>query len=88
MNAEEALMLLDRICENDSTNNDTCTYDVDPIIALNSVETSFLNSQDDFSLEHFKDCTILIHPTATTILSKLKIPKNSSKVSKKNLMNN
>ena len=58
MNMEEALMLLDRICENDSSNNDTCTYDVDPVIALNSVEAFPLNIQDEISLEHVKDCTI------------------------------
>ena len=58
MNVEEALMLLDRICENDSSNNDTCTYDVDPVIALNSVEAFPLNIQGEISLEHVKDCTI------------------------------
>ena len=58
MNVEEALMLLDRICENDSSNNDACTYDVDPVIALNFVEAFPLNIQGEISLEHVKDCTI------------------------------
>ena len=58
MNVEKALMLLDRICENYSSNIDTCTNDIDPIIALNSVEALPLNSQDEISLEHVKDCTI------------------------------
>lgn len=37
MNVEEALMLLDRLCENDNSNNQT--YEVDPVIALPSDAT-------------------------------------------------
>lgn len=37
MNVEEALMLLDRLCENDNSSNQT--YEVDPVIALSSDDT-------------------------------------------------
>ena len=79
MNVEEALMLLDRICENDSSNNDTCTctYDVDHVIALNSVEAFPLNIQDEISLGHVKDCTI--PNTFDRNNNSLKIPKIFSK---------
>lgn len=48
MNVEEALMLLDRLCENDNSSNQT--YEVDPVIALSSDATlslSNLNSNPD-----------------------------------------
>uniref|UniRef100_K1PN81 Uncharacterized protein n=1 Tax=Magallana gigas TaxID=29159 RepID=K1PN81_MAGGI len=48
MSVEEALMLLDRLCENDNPSNQT--YEVDPVIALSSDATlslSNLNSNPD-----------------------------------------
>lgn len=42
MNVEEALMLLDRLCENDNSNNQT--YEVDPVIALPSDATLSLSN--------------------------------------------
>lgn len=54
MNVEEALMLLDRLCENDNSSNQT--YEVDPVIALSSDATlslSNLNSNPDKQTKDF-----------------------------------